>query len=127
MRRILFWKPATPIVIEDIETDAPRNLELRFHPPEKSTVRIDDLTPEGVTLDRSVIEGKDREGNPFPQYTVRMTANRAKWRHAVAISWPHEGADPAEVRLEAKGDQWRFQSGGHTATFDWKNGRLQLR
>jgi hypothetical protein len=125
VRRLIYLKPATVIVIDDIETDRTRKLELRFHPPEKSSVRIDDLTPDGVTADKSIIDGKDREGDPFPQYTVRMTTNAAKWRHAVAISWPHDGVEPAEVKLEKRSNTWRFRSGGHTATFNW-NGTLQV-
>jgi hypothetical protein len=117
VRRLVFWKPATLLVVDNIETDRPRSLELRFHPVEQAKVRIDDLTPAGVTAEKLVIDGKDRDGKPFPQYTVRMTANTARWRHVVAISWPQDGAPPAEVKMRKQGGDVVFESGGKQLKF----------
>jgi len=67
VRNLVFWKPGTLLVIDDIETDRPRDLELRFHPVEKSDVRIEDFDAGG----RDDGEGgpsrvRDRDGKPFP-------------------------------------------------------------
>ena len=125
VRRLIFWKPAILLVIDDIETDRPRNLELRLHPVEKSGVRIDDLTPEGVSTSKGIIEGKDREGGPFPQYTVRMQTNAAKWRHVMAISWPDEGKEPAQVRMKSDGDNLTFEAAGRKLGFSWRTGKAR--
>ena len=108
VRSLVFWKPAILVVTDEIETDRPRNLELRLHPVEKSGVRIDDLTPEGVTTEKGMVEGKDRDGKPFSQYTVSMKYNASKWRHVMAISWPYEGKEAAQVKMTKDG----FESGG---------------
>jgi hypothetical protein len=123
VRRLIFWKPATLLVIDDIETDRERNLELRLHPVETAKVRVDDLTPDGVTSDKGVIEGKDRDGKPFPQHTVRMTTHAAKWRHVTAISWPEQGAEPPGVKMKKDGDVLIFSSGGREVKFSWGAGR----
>lgn len=125
VRRLIFWKPATLLVIDDIVADRPRNLELRLHPVEKSGVRIDDLTPEGVSTEKGVIEGKDRDGGPFPQYTVRMQTNAAKWRHVMAISWPNEGKEPAQVSMKGDGDSLTFESAGRKIGFSWRTGKVR--
>ena len=125
VRRLIYWKPATVLVIDDIETDRPRNLELRFHPVEQANVRIDDLTPDGVVSEKAVIEGKDRDGKPFPQYTVRLTTNSARWRHVTAISWPNAGNDPAKVSLKADGDTLRFEASGKKLQFSWRDGSVR--
>ncbi len=112
VRRLVFWKPATLLVLDDIETDRPRDLELRFHPAEKANTRVDDLTPDGVVSETGLVEGKDRDGKPFPQYTVRMTTHASKWRHAVAISWPNAGAAAAVVKMTRAGDRVVFAAAG---------------
>jgi hypothetical protein len=124
VRRLIFWKPATLLVIDDIATDRPRDLELRLHPEEKSGVRIDDLTPEGVAMDKGVIDGKDREGAPFPQYTVRMRIHANQWRHVMAISWPEEGKEAAQVKMTRKGDLLSFEAGGRKMAFSWRTGKV---
>jgi hypothetical protein len=124
VRRLIYWKPATLLVIDDIETDHPRNLELRLHPVETSAVRIDDLTPEGVSTNKGIIEGKDRDGKPFPQYTVSMRTSAAKWRHVMAISWPTEGKDATQVKMQSEGDNLIFESAGHKLRFSWRAGKV---
>ncbi len=124
VRRLIFWKPAALLVIDDIETDRPRKLELRLHPVETSGVRIDDLTPEGVSTDKGIVEGKDRDGKPFPQYTVRMQTNAAKWRHVMAISWPEEGKTPAQVKMKSAGDDLTFEFADHQLGFSWATGKV---
>jgi hypothetical protein len=120
VRQLIFWKPSIVLVLDDIETDRERDLELRLHPVEKSGVRIEDLTPEGVTAEKGMIEGKDRDGKPFPQYTVRMQTHAAKWRHVMAISWSDGGKEPAPVKMTKDGNQLTFESSGRHLKYSWK-------
>jgi hypothetical protein len=108
VRRLVYWKPSTVLVLDDIETDRPRALELRFHPVEKSGVRIEDLTPQNAVMEKLVIEGKDRDGGPFPQYTVRITTQAARWQHVTAISWGEGGP----VKMRREGGQMVFEESG---------------
>ena len=124
VRRLIYWKPSTLLVIDEIETDHPRNLELRLHPVEASGVRIDDLTPEGVSVNKGIVEGKDRDGKPFPQYTVSMRTTAAKWHHVMAISWPNEGKDATPVELQSSGDNLIFESAAHKLGFSWRTGKV---
>ena len=124
VRRLIFWKPSTLLVIDDIATDHPRDLELRLHPVESSGVRIDDLTPEGVSISKGIVEGKDRDGKPFPQYTVSMRTNSAKWRHVMAISWPNNGKEGALVKMQSVDENLSFESAGHKLGFSWQTGKV---
>jgi hypothetical protein len=122
IRRVIFWKPNVAIVLDEIETDRPRKLELRFHPPEssggKAGVRLEDLTPEGVETWRGNIDGKNRDNGPLPQYTVRLEKNASAWRNVVAISW---GAEPAAVTMQKEGGgALVFQAGGKTLRYTWE-------
>jgi hypothetical protein len=126
VRWLIFWKPATLLVIDDIATDRPRDLELRLHPEEKAGVRIDDLTPEGVSMEKGVIEGKDRDGAPFPQYTVRMRIHAAQWRHVVAISWPEQGREAAQVKMTQQEDLLAFEAAGHKIAFSFRTGKVAV-
>lgn len=115
VRRVIFWKAAAAVLaIDDIEADHARNLELRFHPVETAGARIEDLTPQNVQSDQGIIEGKDRDGKPFPQFTLRMRTNAAKWFHVTSISWPAGGKSPVAVTMKRDGDQLTFEAGGKT-------------
>jgi hypothetical protein len=124
VRRLYFLKPDVVIVVDEIETSQPRNLELRFHSEnpvapqdnaiflargKKAVLRIALLTPKGVTSRAGEIDGKDREGKPMPLHTVQFQTTQAKWRNAVALSW--STGVPAQVTLEQRADRWVFRAG----------------
>jgi hypothetical protein len=119
VRRVIFWKPNVALVLDAIETDRPRKLELRFHPPDSASVRIEDLTPDAVVTSRGTIEGRNRENGPLPQYTVKMEKNASVWRNVTAISWGPQPA-PVTMRTEANGELV-FQSAGKTLRYTWPN------
>ena len=53
VRQLFFIKPSVLLVVDDIETDKRRRLELRSYPEfrgQKAVLRIDLNTPDGVTL-----------------------------------------------------------------------------
>ncbi len=115
VRRLLFVKPSALIVVDEIETDRARELELRFHPEfafakladgaflargKKAALRMEVLTAEGVEVSSGVIATKERHGGEAGMETVALRATRAKWRNVVAFSWAAVGAEPARVKLE---------------------------
>jgi hypothetical protein len=113
LRRLVFWKAASAVLVfDDIQVDRVRDLELRFHPVqdayESGKVRIDDLTPEGAEIAKGFVEGKDREGKPWPQYTVRVLRKSDRWQHVTAISW---GSEPVKRVAERE-----FTSGSRRLT-----------
>jgi hypothetical protein len=134
VRRVYFMKPDVLIVVDDIEADRERALELRFHPEypgqrgedgavlcrgERSVLRIDPLTREGVDVTAGDLPARDRGGKPSTMYTVRLSANRRTWRNAVAFSWSASGGAPTRVRMETNADGWTFRTGSRVATVNW--------
>lgn len=125
LRRLIFVKPNLLLVIDDIETDAERQLELRFHPAVPGTVdslgvfhangknaalRIHLLTPESVTIAAGDIAMKDRYGKSAPLYTLQFVRHTRKWRNAVAISWAPAGTQPDQVKIEQRASCWKFSA-----------------
>ena len=126
VRRVIFWKPSIVLVLDDIETDHARDLELRFHPADAKAAQIVDLTPDQVTTNEGIVQGKNRDGQPFP-HMVAMRRNAAKWRNVVAISWNNSNGTASQaapsVTMTAKGDDLLFQSGANAIGFSWKTGQ----
>ena len=142
VRYLLFLKPDVLIVADDIELNRHHALELRFHPEQqqgkrdgdaflmqgkKALLRVDPLTPQGVTVSDPVLEtlGKEPGDKPFTLYTIRLQTMRAKWRNAVAFSWSKVTGEPVRVTVQEKGDTWTFTAGGRTVILDWKTGKVQ--
>jgi len=118
VRRLLFLKPDVLIVADEIETDQPRQLELRFHPEfafakqadgtllakgKRSALRMEVLTPDGVEVSNGPIAGKAREGGASSMETASLRCTRAKWRNVTAFSWSAADKEPLRVRLSADG------------------------
>lgn len=138
VRHLLFIKPDVLVVVDDIETDGAKNLELRFHPEHRgewnkdenvfrargktSALRLELLTPSGVTVWAGDAEGKDRNGQAMALYSVRMAAPGPVWRNAVALSWKPLGEEPVKVQFLPERDQWVFDAGGRTAAVEWASG-----
>ena len=131
LRRAYFLKPDVCIVVDDIELDQARALDLRFHPEfpgsrrddgailcpgQRATLRIDPLTPEDVAITAGNLPGKDREGRPLATFAVRLAATRSRWRNAVAFSWAPAGREPVRVTLERGSQGWVFHAGDRSVT-----------
>jgi hypothetical protein len=131
VRRLLFLKPDVLIVLDDIEMDQARHLELRFHPEhraqrvedgaflaqgKRAVLRIDPLTPAGVDITDGDTTGRDRDGNPMTLYAVRLKRQgAAAWKNAVALSWSADGT-PVRVTLDCQDDKWTFRAGERSLT-----------
>lgn len=137
-RHMLFIKPDVLIVIDDIALEKKAQLELRFHPEQAArerdgsaflsrgpaaVLRVDPLTPEGVTLSSEVIAGQNRsiDTKPFVMETIRLQCDSAAWKNAVAFSWCGALKKPVAVRLKQSGTRWVFSVGSRTVTFDWQD------
>jgi hypothetical protein len=146
VRQIVFVKPDMLIVADDIATDRPRDLELRFHPEHPSTaeganmyvsrgakavLRVENLSPSGVevtggfTTARTMLpparqRGLDKLEDPRGYYAIQIKTQRASWRNATAISWSPAGQQPAHVTLEKKDDgRWIFHTSHGAITLNW--------
>jgi hypothetical protein len=118
VRRLLFYKPDVLIVVDEIETDTPRHLELRFHPEfpcvldehgsliargRKTIMRIDLLTPDDARIRFGPTAGKDRDGKPMLLHTVQVETTRSKWQNIMVFSWSAIDSLPARVTLDRRG------------------------
>ena len=138
-RHLLFAKPDVLIVVDDIELDKERALELRFHPENtgvretggvflmqgvKALLRLEPLTRQGVSLAAAEQGGQDpHSGKAYSMFSIRLGAHRARWRNAVALSSsPADGA-PVCVRLAESPDRWTFTAGAREIALDWNTGK----
>ena len=143
-RRVIFLKPDIVIVVDDVETDRPRDLEMRFHTEnaiedrngaftargEKAILRLEPLTKEGVEVSAGDLPCKDYlrpakamglgrgPGSPT-MHTLRLATRSAHWRIAVALSWSPVGAEPARISLEKSTDHWTFRMPGRIVEMTW--------
>jgi len=139
VRHLLFVKPDILLVADDIALDAPHALELRFHPENvtarqadgafafvgaKAALRIDPLTTQDVecTTGEDAVTGERGKSEPA-LFSIRLRANKAAWRNAVAITWSAADGLPAKVSLRQQGNQWTFHLPTREVTLDWATGQ----
>jgi len=132
-RHLIFLKPDVLIVVDDIQCDASRALELRFHPEQQAeqdgnaflcrgksaTLRIQPLTTDGVQVNAEIVNGEDRDAKPLPMFTIRLRTKQQRWRNATAFSWCAADKTPQPIDMQVEGDVWRFIAFGQSAAFDW--------
>ena len=139
VRHLLFVKPDVLLVCDDIVADAPRDLELRFHPEARASSReggafllrgaksVLRLNPLAVTTDVSLsaeeLPLEDRHGgNDQTLFTVRLRTRATTWRNATALSWSSAGQAPKTIAARTEGDRWQFVIGERKLTLDWSTG-----
>ena len=142
VRHLLWLKPNVLLVLDEVLCDRQRNLELRFHPEsdvgetygggylmygDRSTLRIEPLTPEQVLIDMHdpAVEGRDSAEAGL--FALRFRTRRKHWRNATAISWARIGLQPAAVQLAEAGDLWTFSLPEKTILFDWATGKAAIK
>jgi hypothetical protein len=142
VRHLLFLKPDVLIVADDVATDGPRALELRFHPEERASagpdgsylargrsalLRIEPLTTEGVEVlaGDTPARARGETGGTDTMFAIRLLRKDSAWRNAVALSWSSAAAEPVRVTLRREGDRWTFVAGERSATVDWATGEAQ--
>lgn len=134
VRHLLLLKPDVLIVADDIVTDRPAKLELRFHPEheaerdgnafmargKQAVLRVEPLTPEGLAVSAESLPLPGRHGRGGASiFTIRLSTERAQWRNAVAFSWSSRPDAPHRVALRTEGGRWIFTAGERTVSFDW--------
>ena len=134
VRHLIFLKPDVLIVLDDIECDQPRALELRFHPEQQeaqqtgsafvckgktAALRVEPLMLDGVQLSGEIVKGESRSGGELPMFTIRLQTQKNRWRNATAFSWSAADQTPVPVTLQADGDEWFFIAFNKSVGFDW--------
>lgn len=134
-RHLIYLKPNTLIVIDDIHLAAPQDLELRFFPEsqqilgnrndsylafsQKNTMRFESLTPDGTEVQAEpVYYNSDSFMGNRTAFTIK-NESATVWRNAVAISWEKGEAVPADIELTKTGDVWTFDTGTQAVAFDF--------
>ncbi len=143
LRHLLFLKPDMLLVCDEVVTDKPRRLELRFHPESrraehdgaafvmrgsKSLLRLEPLPTEAdvtVSAEDLAVEGREGERNQS-MFTLRLSKQAAVWRNAVALTWSKSGNIPRTVRASTEGDEWTFSVGGRVVTLNWTTGLAEV-
>lgn len=132
-RQLIFIKPSAVVVIDDIETAGAHELELRFHPEypviagesgvfnavgEKARLRIENLTPKGVSSKSVDLPALNENGKPFPMHTVAYSARAERWQNVTALSWCSAKEEPSRVQLTDKGNHWLLSVDGRKYDYD---------
>ncbi len=127
VRTLLFVKPNALLVIDDIATDRPRDLELRLHPEhaatadgpacvatgERSRLRVELLTADGVSQESADLPMADRHGGTGPTMpTIRFTRHAATWHNVVALTWSTLDGQPERVTMATEGGRTVFYLAG---------------
>ena len=142
IRHLIFFKPDVLIVIDDVELEEARKLELRFHPEqgkaqkdgnafliqgENTLMRIDPLTDAGVSISAEDVPGEGRHGETdWSMFTIRMINRTSRWRNAVALSWTTEGS-LVKVALQEAQNTWTFSVDSRIVEFDLVTGEATQR
>ena len=141
-RHLLFLKPDVLIVADDIITDKPRNLELRFHPEQENAeqhdvsfqlrgrntvLKLEALTPAGVDISEETMKAENDSGFLDPLPTVRLQRHSDTWRNATALSWTAKSGDPEKIDLNIDGGIWTFRAGTRTVVLDWETGKADMK
>lgn len=143
VRHLLYLKPDVLLVCDEVTTDQPRSLELRFHPESrqvardgnafilrgaKSVLRLEPLLAGAevtVSAEDLAIEGRRGERDQ-KMFTLRLNKQAATWRNVVALSWSVTGRPIGRVQAQTAGDVWRFSVNERVVTLDWTTGVAQL-
>ena len=135
VRHLLYVKPNVLVVLDDIECDTERDLELRFHPEaagqrsvdggyvvtgERSELRITAPFMGDATLSAEDVGGEDRGDKDFTMFTVRLRKRASSWRNATVLSWSAKGEAPPTVTSTQTGANWAFATETTTLVFSWE-------
>jgi|GEM_PF-525218 len=126
-RHLIFLKPDILIVVDDIATSSPQDLELRYFPESETIQTLPDggylLTSTNNTLRFQALatDGAAVSADKVAYKSDKFTGNRLALRvrgddkdtlrTAVAFSWSGNTALPTEITLDQQGDVWKFEAG----------------
>ncbi|WP_171633095.1 Ig-like domain-containing protein [Paenibacillus plantarum] len=144
-RHLIFMKPSTLIVVDDIQVDQPRELKLLFFPESQNLIRTDannfmsignhttlqykQLTPEHATASIATVPyttDLDVSKNPGDRRAFQVINDTDPvWRNASAFTWTENGMVPADVSMTKNGDLWKFEVSGKAVELNLMNDTVQ--
>jgi hypothetical protein len=140
VRHVLFVKPDTLIVADEVQASRDVELEIRFHPGtepaphgnaflsrgKQASLLLQPLTSDGVQVSLDSVQSAARSSHGSSRMVVvRLLAHRSSWRNAVALSWAPAGTEPATVSLSREPDRWTFTTDRGKFSLDWDSGNVQ--
>ncbi len=139
LRHLLFVKPDTLIVADEIEANREAELELRFHPETRpapqgdaflsrgklASLLLQPLTCDGLEVSLESVPSAERSGHGSERMAaVRLRTRRSSWRNAVALTWAAAGTELAPVSLSCDPDRWTFTTSHGKFTLEWGSGKV---
>ncbi|MFD0959689.1 Ig-like domain-containing protein [Paenibacillus chungangensis] len=141
-RHLLYVKPDILIVVDDIETTEPRELELRFHPAsqnafsmldgsiyipgQQTKLRVTPLT-ETVSDTAAVYAPSYNRSNTAEDKLAIQVKNKGQssWKNAIAFTYSDMQYAPAPVTWTNNGDEWIFEAGDYEITLNLVTNEVQ--
>ncbi|WP_409342083.1 Ig-like domain-containing protein [Paenibacillus sp. MBLB4367] len=135
-RHLLYVKPDILIVVDDIETEQPKQLELRFYPEKQQAYSLADgsfwipglktnfnvmplTSSPGTSVSAEKVPVYDYYNTPADKLALRFqTSGQTKWRNAVAFTFSDGQHVPANVKFTENGNIWRFEVGDKAVSLD---------
>ncbi|MFC3800903.1 Ig-like domain-containing protein [Cohnella sp. GCM10012308] len=139
-RHLIYLKPDVLIVVDDIATSSPKDLELRFFPEQqaanllsageysissaKNELRFKDLTPGAAELRAEAVPYTNLVSNSDRVAFRVLGEDKSALQNAVAFSWNKKNAAPPNVTLVRDGDKWTFEANGAAVELDLATGAV---
>lgn len=140
-RHLIYMKPDILVVVDDIEVDSPKNLELRFFPESQNiqllgdgsyltsgttaNLRYKELTGTGVDARVEAVPYVNDESSLDRQAFRLINTSQTHWLNASAFSWSGSTAIPSNVTLTQQGDSWTFEADGKAVSLNLTNDTVQ--
>jgi hypothetical protein len=143
-RHLLFLKPNTLLVLDDIAAPQEHDYKLLFHceaaaskaAPQRdrawlvkgdhALLLVQALTTERVQASGGPFLFKARHGDgTVEKFCLTLQKRADNWRCAAAFNWTDGSAQPVPVQLESHGTLWKFTVGTAAWVFDWTTTTLR--
>ncbi|RTE10741.1 Ig-like domain-containing protein [Paenibacillus whitsoniae] len=140
-RHLLYMKPDILVVVDDIEVNEPKSLELRFFPESQNiqslgdgsylttsataNLRYKELTGTNVVSSVSTVPYVTDESNMDRQAFRLINTTQTHWVNAAAFSWSDAESIPKNVTLSQQGDVWTFESEGTAVSLNLATAAVQ--
>ncbi|OAS17950.1 Ig-like domain-containing protein [Paenibacillus oryzisoli] len=140
-RHLIYMKPDILVVVDDIEVNEPKNLELRFFPESQNiqslgdgsylttggtaNLRYKELTGSNITSSVDYVPYVTDESNMDRQAFRLINTTQTHWANAAAFSWSDSESIPKSVSLTKQGDTWTFEAEGSAVALNLSTDTVQ--
>jgi len=143
-RHLLFIKPNTLLVLDEIAAPQEHDYKLLFHceatpskglpqkqgawlvKGDKALLLVQALTTEQVQAIGGAALIKARHGDgTMEKFCVMLQKHTDNWRSATAFNWTDGSVPPVPVHLDRHGNSWSFSVGTAIWVFDWSANTLR--